>query len=133
MADRVIHFEIPADDFERAKAFYEQAFGWRITPFPGHDYLSLETTPSDEQGAPASPGGINGGMMLRKEPATAPVVFMEVADIDASLRTIEELGGSVALGKTPVGEMGFFAYFQDSEGNVMGLWESAAPGEPAGS
>ncbi len=126
MADRVVHFEIPADDFERAQAFYEKAFGWQITPFPDHDYLSLGTTPSDEQGMPTEPGGINGGMMARKDPATTPVVFMQVADVDASLKTIEELGGSVAVGKTPVGEWGFYAYFRDSEDNLMGLWQPAA-------
>ena len=50
---------------------------------------------------------------------------MEVADIDASLEEIERLGGATVSGKQPVGEMGFSAYFRDTEGNLMGLWQSS--------
>ena len=60
----VVHFEIPADDQERARNFYNQALGWRIDPMPEMDYNVVITTPMDEQtGQPTEPGAINGGMM----------------------------------------------------------------------
>jgi predicted enzyme related to lactoylglutathione lyase len=50
---------------------------------------------------------------------------MEVDSIDDTLKAVESLGGATVVGKEPVGEMGFSAYFRDSEGNVLGLWENA--------
>lgn len=126
MSNKVVHFEIPADDVDRAREFYGKAFGWQITPFPGMPYWGVGTTPSDEQGMPTELGGINGGMMQREGPATSPVLVIEVDSVDASLEQVQALGGSVALGKTPVGDMGFFAYFTDPEGNLLGVWETTA-------
>ena len=65
-------------------------------------------------------------MLKRQGPITSPVITIEVAEIDDALKTIEQLGGKVQLGKTPVGDMGFSAYFTDTEGNTLGLWQSAA-------
>ena len=123
--DRVVHFELPADDVERAQAFYREAFGWRMNSMPGMGYTLVATTPTGDDGAPTEPGGINGGMLTRQAPITAPVITIGVEDIEASLSTIEKLGGSVALGKQAVGDMGFSAYFTDPEGNVVGLWQNA--------
>jgi uncharacterized protein len=125
MSGRVVHFEIPADDLERAEAFYREAFGWRVNVMPGLGYALIGTTPTDEQGAPTDPGAINGGMLKRQDPVRAPVVVIEVADIDAVLPAIERLGGVVARPKFAVGDMGFAAYFTDPEGNVLGLWQNA--------
>lgn len=62
---KVVHFEIPADDLERAKSFYGSIFGWDLQtmPMPGGDYTIVKTTPVDEQTQmPTEPGAINGGM-----------------------------------------------------------------------
>ncbi|VXB71445.1 Glyoxalase [Arthrobacter sp. 9AX] len=121
----VVHFEIPADDQERAKKFYQEALGWRIDPVPGMDYNMVVTTPMDEStGQPTQPGAINGGMMARDGQITNPVITVDVPDIDATLRTVEQLGGSVVMPKNEIPGMGFFAYFKDPENNVMGLWEN---------
>jgi hypothetical protein len=64
-------------------------------------------------------------MLQREAPVTAPVVTLAVDDIDATLAAVEKHGGSTVNGKQPVGDMGFAAYFTDSEGNVMGLWQNA--------
>jgi predicted enzyme related to lactoylglutathione lyase len=126
MAGRVVHFEIPADDVERARAFYREAFGWQISPVPDMNYTIVSTTESDETtGAPKQPGAINGGMMARSGPFTAPVITIEADDIDEALVTVEKLGGSVAAPKMAVGDMGYAAYFTDTEGNVIGLWQNA--------
>ncbi|MEV7472200.1 VOC family protein [Pseudarthrobacter oxydans] len=121
----VVHFEIPADDQERAKKFYQQALGWRIEPVPGMDYNMVITTPMDEAtGQPTTAGAINGGMMAREEKIANPVITVDVPDIDATLKTVEELGGSVVMPKNEIPGRGYFAYFKDPEDNVMGLWEN---------
>lgn len=126
MSGRVVHFEVPADDVERAKTFYAGAFGWQLTSMPDMGYTILGTAPTDEQGRPSEPGAINGGMFARQPDLATPVVTIEVADLDAALAKVEELGGTVVRPKTAVGDMGFAGYFSDTEGNVLGLWQVAS-------
>ena len=123
MSGRVVHFEIPFDDAERAHAFYRDAFGWSLNPMPGMDYTMVETGPTGEQGA-SEPGHINGGLLGRQGPNQAPLVVVDVEDIDAALAKIESLGGRTVLPRQPVGDMGWAAYFTDLEGNTMGLWQN---------
>jgi uncharacterized protein len=92
---------------------------------PDMGYTMVSTTPTDDQGAPKDPGAINGGMLKREDPVTSPVITIDVDDIDKALETIGSNGGSTVQGKQSVMDMGFSAYFKDSEGNVMGLWETA--------
>jgi predicted enzyme related to lactoylglutathione lyase len=125
MSDPVVHFEIPADDLQRAQGFYREAFGWDLRSMPEMGYVLVSTTPTDEQGAPQQAGAINGGMLARHGPITAPVVTVQVPSIDEALQRVERLGGSQAIGKQAVGTMGFSAYFKDPEGNLIGLWENA--------
>jgi uncharacterized protein len=126
----VVHFEIPADDQERARSFYSGAFGWKINPMPEMNYNTVTTTPTDEAtGRPNEPGAINGGLMGREGELVNTVITVDVADIDATLKTVAELGGSVVLPKSAIPDMGFFAYFRDTEGNVLGLWENLAAGQ----
>jgi predicted enzyme related to lactoylglutathione lyase len=124
MSGRVVHFEIPFDDAERAQGFYRDVFGWNLMDVPGMSYTLASTGPSGEQG-PTEAGYINGGMMRRQNPDDTPIVVIDVDDIDATLAKIEELGGQTLLGRQAVGEMGWAAYFKDVEGNAMGLWQSA--------
>jgi predicted enzyme related to lactoylglutathione lyase len=124
MSGRVVHFEVPFDDGDRARNFYKEAFGWQVTEMPEMGYTLVMTGPSGDQG-PTEPGFINGGMLPRQDSASpGPVVVVDVDSIDASLEKIRGLGGSDLVGKTPVGDMGFAAYFKDPEGNVIGLWET---------
>jgi uncharacterized protein len=125
MSGKVVHFEIPADDLGRAMDFYREAFGWNLNTMPEVNYTMVSTTATDEQGMPSEPGAINGGMLQRGEPVTTPVITVDVADIDNALKKIESLGGSTVLPKQSVMDMGFAAYFRDSEGNLMGLWQNA--------
>ncbi len=126
MTGRVVHFEIPADDVERARSFYRDAFGWQMSGLPEMGYTMVGTTPTGENGMPSEPGSINGGMFARVEDVATPVITIDVADIDAALAKVESLGGSTVRAKEPVGDMGFSAYFRDSEDNLMGLWQSAS-------
>ena len=124
---KVVHFEIPADDVERAKAFYGGVFGWQLqTSQVGEgEYTSVITTPVDPQTyAPTEPGAINGGMMQRSEETPSPVITIGVDDIEQALKEIEANGGTAITPRTPIPDLGAFAYFKDPDGNVMGLWES---------
>jgi predicted enzyme related to lactoylglutathione lyase len=123
--DKVVHFEVPTDDAERAAAFYRDAFGWQLTSVPGMGYTLVTTTPTDEQGRVSEVGGINGGMLARQGPITAPVITIAVEDLDDALTRIEKLGGKVAIGRQTVGDMGYSAYVFDSENNLIGLWQNA--------
>ena len=124
---KVVHFEIPADDVERAKKFYGSSFGWELETMPMGDgeYTSVKTTAVDEQTQmPTEPGAINGGMFQRDERLTSPVITIDVDGIDDALKQIEDAGGSTVQPRTAIPGMGAFAYFKDSEGNVLGLWET---------
>lgn len=125
MTGRVVHFEIPFDDGERAKAFYGKAFGWNIMPVPDMDYTMVMSGPTGEQG-PTESGFINGGMMQREEPYTAPNIVVDVDNLETALKAINDAGGTTVSEREAVGDMGFAAYFRDSEGNLLGLWESAS-------
>ncbi|MGZ0152202.1 VOC family protein [Kribbella sp. WER1] len=128
MTGRIVHFEVPYDDGERARAFYREAFGWNVLEMPEMNYTMVSTGPVNEQQMPTEPGFINGGMFQRSADnadLTRPVLTVDVADIDAAWKTIESLGGERVGEKMPVGDMGFAAYFKDPEGNVLGLWQNA--------
>lgn len=125
MTQAVVHFEIPADDMDRAREFYRSAFGWDVEDVPGMDYAMLLTTPVDEDQRPKDPGAINGGLFKREGPMTAPTVVLAVEDIDAALATVQRCGGETVVPRQPVMEMGFTAYVRDTEGNLVGLWQNA--------
>jgi hypothetical protein len=123
--DKVVHFEIPFDDGERATSFYRDAFGWQLNSMPNFQYTLATTTPTDERGNHTESGGINGGMLHRQAPITSPVITIGVQDIDEALARVEKLGGKVTIGRQQVGDVGFSAYVQDTEGNLIGLWQKA--------
>jgi len=124
MTGRVVHFEIPFEDRERASAFYTDAFGWQLNSLPEMGYVLATTGPSD-QGPPSEPGFINGGMLESGAPVGGPVLVIDVDDIETALDEVEKLGGTTVSTKQAVGEMGFSAYFTDTEGNLMALWQNA--------
>ena len=124
MSGKVVHFEIPFDDGDRARKFYADAFGWHITEIPEMHYTIVQTGPTNDEGFPSEVGFIGGGMLKRESPTDRPVITIDVEDIDSALEKIESLGGTKILGRQNVGEMGWAAYFKDVEGNLMGLWQS---------
>jgi len=124
MSGRVVHFEIPFADGDRARAFYQGAFGWSLVPIPEMSYTVVSTGPTTERG-PSEPGYIGGGMMARSDLFQGPVITVDVDDIDSALAKVEQLGGATVLPRQAVAQMGFNAYFTDPEGNLMGLWQTA--------
>jgi predicted enzyme related to lactoylglutathione lyase len=127
MPRRVVHFEIPYDDADRASTFYRDVFAWGLETWPdAGGYVLASTGPNGDRG-PTEPGFINGGLQHRSEGHAAPNVVIDVDDIDAALDAVEGAGGKRVQGRQPVGDMGWGAYFTDSEGNVVGLWETKNP------
>ena len=125
MSGRMVHFEIPFEDGARARTFYADTFGWQLMEMPEMDYTIVMTGPSDPQTGPTEPGFINGGMFQRAEPFKGPNLVIDVEDIKAALSAVEKAGGKVVSEPQAVGEMGFAAYFNDTEGNLLGLWQTA--------
>jgi predicted enzyme related to lactoylglutathione lyase len=116
-AASIVWFGIPADNLERAKAFYGNLFGWNINPFPGtQDYWHIDTGGSDD-----TP---DGGLKKREHPQEPITNYVSVSSVAEYSKKIEKLGGKVCMAKTAVPQMGYFAVCQDTEGNAFGIWES---------
>lgn len=121
MSNSIVHFEIPADDLQRAKKFYEKAFGWKISDPWKMNYFIVETKEKGQE-------GINGGLMERKNPGQPFMNYLAVESIDASCKKVEKAGGVVVLPKTEIGPgMGWIAAFKDTEGNIMGFHQGPPP------
>ncbi|MBI3412695.1 MAG: VOC family protein [Candidatus Aenigmarchaeota archaeon] len=122
--DKVVHFEIPVDDIKRAEKFYNSTFGRGTNSVPGMGYTLVTTVETDEKMMPKEPGAINGGMMKRTDKIKSPVVTIGVSDVDEALENVKNNGGSILMEKTKIGDMGYSAYFKDTEGNIVGLWQN---------
>ena len=120
--NRVIHFEIQADDVPRATKFYENALGWKISQMMkeeegGMDYWGVVT---GEAGTP----GINGGLYQR--PASGEKFYLydctvEVPDLDKAIEAVKANGGTITKEKMEMPGIGFFAGAKDTDGNRLGL------------
>jgi predicted enzyme related to lactoylglutathione lyase len=127
MDHTIVHFEIPADQPERAAKFYRELFGWDIKKFEGSaaggiEYWMVRTVPTDDQGTPLRPG-VNGGLMRRMYQGQPPVNYIAVEDVDEFVKKAERLGAKVLMEKSPVPGMGWFAQLNDTEGNVLAVWQ----------
>jgi len=123
MTGRVVHFEIPFEDGDRAEAFYRDAFGWNLQSMPGMGYTMVSTGPAGDDGMPSEPGYIGGGMFKGEGELRTPVITIDCDDIDAAVTEVERLGGTIVRPVEPVGDFGRAAYFRDTEGNLLGLWQ----------
>jgi predicted enzyme related to lactoylglutathione lyase len=115
---RVVHFEIHADDPERAVKFYEGVFGWKIGKWGAPADYWLATTGEDDQ------PGINGAIMRRINQGTV-YNTIDVPSVDEFTPKIVKAGGKVVMPKTTVPGVGYLAYCTDTEGNIFGIIETA--------
>lgn len=114
---RIIHFEIPAENPERAAAFYTKTFGWKFEKWGPMDYWLVKT---GEDGQP----GINGGMMPKQGPVTSTANTIGVDSVDESVKAVLDAGGKLIMEKSPIPTVGYFAYLQDTEGNIFGVMQA---------
>jgi uncharacterized protein len=123
MDHTIIHFEIPANDVEKLKRFYESVFGWKILFLGGPiEYWAIQTVPMDKEGKSLRPG-VNGGMYEKVSDENKPINYYSVESITEFLQKIVELGGKVVQAKQEVPEVGWIATAQDPEGNTFALLE----------
>jgi predicted enzyme related to lactoylglutathione lyase len=115
-APTIVWFEVPADNVERAKAFYGSLFGWKIEQFPGGmEYWHIDTGGNDDRP--------DGGIMGRKQPQQTITNYIGVPSVDQFVAKVQKLGGKICMPKTAVPQTGYFALCQDTENNMFGLWE----------
>jgi predicted enzyme related to lactoylglutathione lyase len=124
LMNRVIHFEIHAENPERAIAFYQDLFEWKFERWGEIEYWIVYT------GSKTEPG-IDGGLLKRKGTidGTAIIAYVctiEVVSLDGSVAKALAKGGQMAVPKMPIPGMGWLAYCKDSEGNVFGMMQADA-------
>ncbi|MBM7789333.1 VOC family protein [Tenggerimyces flavus] len=120
--NRVVHFEVHADDLDRAERFYTQVFGWTTQHW--RDDYRLLVTGTDTP-------GIDGAIMQRQGPAPEPgqplncfSCSIDVEDIGATEKAVADAGGQQVLERMTIPGVGYVAYFTDTEGNVFGAYQS---------
>lgn len=119
-SNRIVHFEIPANQPEELTRFYGTLFGWKFSkaPIPGPEYWLCDTGSENP--------GINGAIMQRQHPQQPWMNYIDVASIDAVIAQATALGAKVALPRTAVPGVGAYAAIIDPQGNLCGLWEQGA-------
>ena len=123
----IVHFEIPSDDIERSKKFYNGLFGWNIEKWSGPESLPegleeyLTITTMDDKGNKS----VAGGMMKRQSPQQQGMTnYIDVKSVQEYSTKVEQLGGKVMVPKKSVPGMGYFAVCLDTEHNSFGIWET---------
>jgi predicted enzyme related to lactoylglutathione lyase len=114
MAGEPVHYELQAEDADRAQAFWSGLFGWQFqdSGTPGMDYRMAQV--SETTGA---------AIAQSEQRQGHPNVYLATDDIDASIAKARELGGE-AEDKSPVPGFGWFSACRDTEGNAFHLWQS---------
>ena len=114
---RVIHFEIPANNTERAVNFYRKAFGWKIENYGNMDYWLVSTGEDKEP-------GINGAIAEKDQTHPTTINTVSVQSYDEALKKIKEAGGEILTPKMTVPAVGYMAYCKDTEGNIFGMMQT---------
>ena len=117
--NRVIHFEIHADNPQRAITFYNKVFSWEFTNWGGNDYWLIKTGPDNEP-------GINGGLIKRREEIDGQAVIAYVCTIgvdsvDETSKMVVSNQGKIVVPKMPIPGVGWLIYCKDTEGNIFGI------------
>jgi predicted enzyme related to lactoylglutathione lyase len=121
---RIVHFEIHAENPERAIKFYTSVFGWNFQKWGEQEYWPIMTGGKDKP-------GVDGGLVKRRGPAPVEgqavngfVCTADVPNLDEYLKKAVAAGGTIALPKMPIPTVGWLAYFKDTEGNIFGMMQS---------
>jgi len=112
---RVVHFEIAANDPDKAATFYQEVFGWKITKWEGpQEYWLVETGNEQEP-------GINGGLLRPNEIFSGTVITIDVPDIDVFIEKVKQHGGEIVVEKHAIPGIGYNAYAKDVSGTLFGV------------
>jgi predicted enzyme related to lactoylglutathione lyase len=125
----IAYFEIPAEDIQRAKKFYMKVFGWDIQNYPmegvAPGYQAVMTgKPANVKGPNYEMSQLNSGGMTKRMFPNQPITsYVQVESIDASLELVKTSGGKQHGEKVKIPNVGTIAFINDTEGNVLGLWQ----------
>ena len=121
----VVHFEVTADDPQRAKKFYGSVFDWKFqeTGAEFGNYIMAMTAPTDENGMNKTPATINGGIMKKDATAKQTIITVAVTNLKESLEKVKNNGGKVISETVEIPGIGLYARIEDTEGNVVSLME----------
>ncbi len=114
---KVIHFEIPADNPERAVAFYEKAFGWKAQKYGDVNYYLVNAGEEKEV-------GINGAISERSQTNPVTTNTISVESYEEAVEKIKQAGGEILMPKTVVQGIGYMTYCKDTEGNIFGIMQT---------
>lgn len=116
---KVVHFEMPFDDADRANKFYADVFGWQSHQWDGPEEYHLQNTGGDDE-----PYGIGGALIARESALNdgGTLVVIAVDDLDAYTAKVVAAGCEIVTPRTAVPGMGWFVNFRDTEGNVVGMF-----------
>ena len=133
MDHTIIHFEIPANNLQKLKTFYENVLGWKIirASMQGPEYWLIHTVPTDEKGMPQRPG-VNGGLYPRTPDmlGTTQVNYISIENMDEYTSKVTKSGGKILVPKQQIPNVGWFAIAADPEGNTFGLLQPEMPATP---
>ena len=116
---RAIHFELYAEDPERAAKFYTDSFAWSVERWQGESGPVYWLLTTGEESLP----GINGDIQRRSDPAAATSIILAVSSVDDYAAKIAAAGGRVLRPKFAIPGIGYAAYFRDTEGNRFGIFQ----------
>jgi predicted enzyme related to lactoylglutathione lyase len=121
----VVHFEMPAKDKKRVVEFYTNAFGWdmkQLGPDMG-DYILARTADTDENNMVKTPGTINGGFFEYKDDELnrVPHLVISVDDVKASIKAVEQAGGTIVGEQMNIPGIGLYVSCRDTEGTIVGI------------
>jgi len=123
----IVHFEIPSDDIERSRNFYNELFGWKIEKWTGSmpataegmEYWIISTV--DDKGNKA----LGGGMMKRQLPQQQGITnYFDVKSVQEYSARVEKMGGKVISTKQSLPGVGYIAICTDTENNTFGIFEA---------
>ncbi len=112
MPNPVVHFEVQSKDSAKARAFYADLFGWKVSIEQPMDYGMIETN---------AQGGINGGIAPTRDNIARIAFYVEVEDLRATLTKAESLAGKTLMPPMQIPNRMWMAMFTDPDGNPVGL------------
>ena len=114
---RVIHFDLSADNPERAAVFYETVFGWQVNKWEGpEDYWMIQTGTEKEP-------GVTGGVAGRIKPEDTTAVVIDVESVDDAVEKVVNAGGVIREEKKAIPGVGYLVMCRDTEGNTFGIMQ----------
>jgi predicted enzyme related to lactoylglutathione lyase len=114
---RVIHFDLSADNPERAAAFYRSVFNWKVEKWEGpEDYWLIQTGTEEEP-------GVTGGVAGRIKPEDTTAVVFDVTSVDEAAKKVVDAGGKIREDKKAIPGVGYLVMCRDTEGNTFGIMQ----------